>query len=57
MFNAAGAYGHLGENEKETHILPLIFDAIKNNKVFSILVMIMTHQMVLACVITFILKI
>lgn len=36
-FNAAGAYGHLGEKrKKETHILPLIFDAIKNNKVFYI---------------------
>jgi len=36
-FNAAGAYGDIGEDRKEeTHILPLIFKSIKNNSIFNI---------------------
>jgi UDP-glucose 4-epimerase len=36
-FNAAGAYGNIGEDRKEeTHILPLIFKSIKNNSIFNI---------------------
>lgn len=36
-FNAAGAYKNIGEDRKhETHILPILFDAIKTKKIFNI---------------------
>ncbi len=36
-FNAAGAYFNIGEDRKhETHILPILFNAVKSKKIFNI---------------------